>query len=128
MLHLLGQPIQKKHCQDWTALLRAHRTNWCRLLCTRAFVDISSLYVFYSAFYHKKRVLNAILEYNTAVCFESDSSAFVILGTAALLRRCSLMSSRRRTYTNFYILNTYGFGDKSRFLIHCAAFCFAGPI
>jgi hypothetical protein len=60
MLHLLGQPIQKKHCQDWTALLRAHRANWCRLLCTRAFVDISSLYVFYSAFYHKKRVLNVI--------------------------------------------------------------------
>src|SRR5271156_5911734 len=59
-LLLARASVQKKHCQDWTALLRAHRANWCRLLCTRAFVDISSLYVFYSAFYHKKRVLNVI--------------------------------------------------------------------
>jgi hypothetical protein len=28
------------------------------LLCIGAFVDISSLYVFYSVFYYKKRVLN----------------------------------------------------------------------
>jgi hypothetical protein len=55
-LHLLGQPIQKKHCQARTTLRRTHGTNLHRLLCTRAFVDISSLYVFYSAFYFKKRV------------------------------------------------------------------------
>jgi hypothetical protein len=74
MLHLLGQPIQKKHCQAQTTLRRTHGTNLYRLLCTRAFIDISLLYVFYSAFYFKNGFKTSFFEYKTAVRFESRSA------------------------------------------------------
>src|SRR5947209_622485 len=75
MLHLLGQPTQKKHCLARTALWRAHRANLCRLLCIEHLSTFHRCTFFTRLSILKNGFKTSFFEYKTAVCFKSHSAA-----------------------------------------------------